>query len=245
MMNAQLIGVSRQIALQRELSVIANNLANMNTTGYRSEQMAFEEYRMPIARASAFEPGDRTLAYVQDWTTIRDNTQGAITLTGNQLDVALDGEGYLVVETPQGVRYTRNGALQINPDGVLVTQSGHTVLGLDGPIVFEDTDTEIAISADGIVSTPDAQRGTLQIVRFDNDQALKKIGDNLYLGEGALPDEFTKVVQGAVERSNVESVREISRMVEVQRAYQLQARMVRDFDGLRRDAIGQLGRLNA
>jgi flagellar basal-body rod protein FlgF len=246
MMNAQLIGLSREVALRREMNVLANNLANLNTNGFRGEAIALEEYRMPIARAEAFRSGNEKLLYVQDWATVRDLDQGPIRITNNDLDVAIDGEGYFAINTPEGIRYTRNGSFEINPDGFLVTKQGYPVAGADGPIVVDDNATNIAIASDGTVSTDDGQIGTLQILAFEDEQALQKIGENLYATEAlGAPALNTRLVQGALEGSNVEPIREMSRMIEVQRAYQLQARLVRDADSARRNAIDKLGTLNA
>jgi flagellar basal-body rod protein FlgF len=246
MMNAQLVGLSREIALRRELDVIANNLANMNTTGYQAERVAFEDYMMPRAEASAFQRRDHDLAFVQDWATYRDLNPGARRLTGNDLDIALSPGGYLTVETPQGLRYTRNGALQINDQGQLVTSAGHPVIGLGGtPILFQPADTDITITGSGQITTNAGARGALQLVSFPNEQELEKLGSNLYSApEDADPDPAVRVTQGVLETSNVESVREMSRLVEVQRAYEMQANMLRQSDEMRQEAIRLLGRLS-
>lgn len=246
MMNAQLVGLSREIALRRELDVIANNMANMNTTGYQAERVAFEDYLMPRAEASAFQHRDHDVAYVQDWATYRDMEPGARRVTGNELDLALSPGGYLTVETPEGIHYTRNGALQINDQGQLVTAQGHPIISLGGtPILFSAGDSDITITGTGQVTTNSGGRGTLQMVTFPNEQALEKIGANLFRApQEADPDASVRVTQGVLETSNVQSVREISRLVEVQRAYEMQANMIRKADELRQSAIQQLGRLN-
>ena len=133
MENALLIGLSRQIALQRELDVVANNIANINTTGFKADGAVFDEYlSAPAARR---RPGPTSrVSFVQDRATWHDMSQGPIQHTGNPLDVAIDGQGFLVVQTARGERYTRNGALQINATGELVTSAGDQVLGDSGPI---------------------------------------------------------------------------------------------------------------
>ncbi|MCB1507585.1 MAG: flagellar basal-body rod protein FlgF [Hyphomicrobiaceae bacterium] len=245
MMNAQLISLSREISLRRELDVVANNLANINTTGFQAESLLFEDYRMPVARASAFRMGDRPLAYVRDWATVRDTTAGRFEMTGNPLDVAIDGDAYLVVDTPEGERFTRNGSFQRSPDGMIVNQQGLPVMGLDGPIYLLPEDSEISIAPDGTVTTDNGPRGRLRLVEFDNEQAMERVGNNLLTGEDPQPSEFGRVMQGVIEGSNVQPISEISRMIEIQRAYEMQARMVRDADGLRRNAIERLGSLDA
>lgn len=246
MMNAQLVGLSREVALRRELDVIANNLANMNTTGYQAERVAFEDYLMPQAEASAFQRRDHDVAFVQDWATYRDLEPGAREMTGNQLDVALSEGGYLTVETPQGFRYTRDGSLQINDQGQLVTHSGFPLISLGGtPILFTAADSDITITGTGQITTNNGGRGTLQLVSFPNEQELEKVGGNLYAApEDADPDPTVRLTQGVLETSNVQPVREMSRLVEVQRAYELQSNMLRQSDDMRQEAIRLLGRLS-
>src|SRR3569832_2032798 len=137
MENAQLISLSRQIALQRQMDVVANNMANINTTGFKSENMLFQDYLMPVAQDHDFAGADEDLHYTEDWSTIHDMSTGAIEQTGNPLDVALEGNGLLSVDTPQGVRYMRNGALQLNNEGTLVDFNGNPVRGTSGPITFD------------------------------------------------------------------------------------------------------------
>lgn len=247
MMNSQLIGLSREVALRRELDVIANNLANMNTTGFQAERMAFEDFMMPRAEASAFQRRDHDLAFVQDWATYRDVEPGARQVTGNPLDVALSAGGYLAVETPEGIRYTRDGALQINDAGQLVTSAGFPVLSLgDTPIQFAPEDDDITITGNGQVTTNAGGRGTLQLVSFPNEQELNKLGANLFISEEEpIVDPDVRVTQGVLEESNVQAIREVSRMIEVQRAYEMQSNMIRQSDQMRQEAIRLLGRLNA
>ena len=247
MMNAQLVGLSREIALRRELNVIANNLANMNTTGFQAERVAFDDYLMPRSEATAFMRRDHDVAFVQDWATYRDLAPGARQLTGNELDIALSPGGYLTVETPQGIRHTRNGALQINDQGQLVTAQGFPVISLGGtPLLFTVEDADITITGNGQVSTNAGGRGTLQLVSFQNEQELEKVGNNLFAApEPADPDPTVRVTQGMLETANVEAVREMARLVEVQRAYESQANMIRQSDQMRQEAIRLLGRLNA
>src|SRR6201991_1649288 len=111
MENAQLISLSRQIALQRQMDVVANNMANINTNGFKSESLLFQAYLMPIARDKTYTGGDSNLHSTVDWSTRQDMSTGAIEQTGNPLDIALQGDGLLSGDTPLGVRYMRNGAL--------------------------------------------------------------------------------------------------------------------------------------
>src|SRR6202011_1126452 len=136
MENALLVGLSRQMTLERQLDVVANNIANVNTTGYKADRSLFEEYLNSGAHEDNFVGTDRRLSYVQDRGTFRDFSQGPVETTKNPLDVAIDGSAFLVVQTPAGERYTRDGGLQLNNQGQLVPVAGNPVLGTGGPIAF-------------------------------------------------------------------------------------------------------------
>lgn len=245
MENAQLIALSRQVALQRQMDVVANNMANLNTTGFKGESLQFEDYLMPVDAGVDFGWGDELLHYTQDWGTTHDLTPGAIAQTGNPLDVALQGEGYLTILTPAGERYTRNGALTLNNAGELVTQDGYQVAGDGGPIVFAPGETGITIGADGSVRSSAGSKGMLQIAEFDDPQSLTREGSTLFVGEGALPAIATRVVQGAIERSNVSGITEMAEMIRITRSYTSLAKLMEQQDQLRQQAIQSLGSLSA
>jgi len=249
MENGSLVGLSRQVALQRELDVVANNIANLNTTGYKSDRIVFNEFLMPGVRASGFRGADRQVSFVQDRATWTDFTQGPVQPTGNPLDVALSGNDFLTVQTPRGERYTRNGALQINAQGQLVTSEGLTVIGQSGPITFQPNDREISIGIDGTISvregqnTIDAQRGKLKLASFAAPRLLQKDGTSTYMAPpGVTPQVPTdaRVTQGAVEKSNVQSVMEMTRMIEITRAYTQTAQILQNQSDMRRSAIDKL-----
>ncbi|GGA47741.1 flagellar basal-body rod protein FlgF [Pelagibacterium lentulum] len=240
--NAQLIGLSKQMALQRQMDVVANNLANINSTGFKSEAILFEEYQMPVARDRTFPRGDQPLSYVHDWATLHNFEAGAITTTGNPLDVALSGEGFFAVRTPQGDRWTRNGVFEINAEGILVNQSGHPVLSTNNDVFqFDADETDIAIAADGTMSSSAGEKGNLMIVEFANPQQLTREGGTLFAGGAPIAAQATYAVQGAVERSNVSGILEMSEMIRVSRAYASLAELMQRQDELRRSAIQRLG----
>jgi len=246
--NSLLVGLSRQVALGRELDVVANNIANINTTGYKADGSLFEEYLNTPAR------GDQTLgrvSFVRDRGTWHDLTQGPVEKTDNPLNVALDGQGFLVVQTPRGERYTRNGALQINGNGQLVTSEGNAVLGDSGPIIFQPTDRQVQISADGTISVRegtskvDTLRGKLRVVAFDNAQLLKEgsstfkpAADNVQ--PRPVDPKVTRVVQGSIEKSNVRGVVEMTRMIEITRNYTQIAAILQQQHDLNRSSIDKL-----
>ncbi len=242
MENALLIGLSRQVALARELDVIANNMANVGTNGFKARSARFTEFLMPGAQAHAFKPSDRPLSYVIDKGTPLDLSQGAVELTGNPLDVALKGDNYLVVQTPNGERYTRAGSLTIDRQGRLVTQAGLPVMGEAGPIAFGSSEHSMRIAADGTVSSDQGTRGKLRQVRFANPAALASDGNNLFSSatpaQAAGPE--ARLEPGAIERSNVKAVVELTRLMEVQRNYQSVANMMTKSDEQRSRAISRL-----
>ena len=248
MENTLLVGLSRQTILERQLDVVANNVANVNTAGYKSDSSLFEEFLQAGAHEDNFVGRDRRVSYVQDRATFRDFSQGPSEQTKNPLDVAIDGSGFLVVQTPAGERYTRDGGLQMNNIGQLVTVAGNPVLGTSGPIVFQPTDHDINVSPDGTVTVlegsarTDSIRGKLRLVSFADAQKLLKEGSNLYsAGEGsAQPDTKSVVQQGFIEKSNVNSVAEMSNMIEVTRAYTQMSTLLQQQSDLHKPAIQQL-----
>lgn len=248
MENAPLIGLSRQIALQRQMDVVANNLANVNTSGFKGEKLLFEQFIMPNARDEALPTGNQQVYFTNDWATMHDLLPGTFTQTGGELDVALEGEGFLAVETPQGIRYTRNGELHVDPTGILVNGDGYPVLAETGLITFEPTETGITFSPEGSVITSAGNKGKLQILEFDNAQSLIREGNNLFASNGTdngATAVSTRLRQGMLEGSNVSGVAEMTNMIRVNRAYQMVAQFIEKHDELRRTAIRQLGELTA
>jgi len=255
MENTLLIGLSRQTALQRELDVVANNIANVNTTGFKADGAVFAEFLRSRASTELFASPDRRMSMVQDRMSWHDMSQGTVQQTGNPLDVAIDGEGMLVVQTAAGERYTRNGALQINNIGELVTMNGDKVVGENGTIIFQQTDRDIVITKDGTIKVRESQslnsdstRGKLRIVRFAEMQQLRKDGASSYSAPAGVTPEVMQnpnVVQGAIEKSNVRSVIEIARMIEVSRAYTEVAGMLAQQNDLRKNSLQQLAEVPA
>ncbi|MBU1306533.1 MAG: flagellar basal-body rod protein FlgF [Alphaproteobacteria bacterium] len=245
MENAQLISLSRQMALQRQMDVVANNMANINTTGFKAENILFEQFKMPVARDNDFKTPDQPLYYVQDWATIHDMSGGAMVQTGNELDVALNGDGFFAVQTPGGDRYTKSGAFQLSSAGTLVDLNGNPVLGQGGPITFGPTETGIQIGSDGSVSSSAGAKGKLRLVEFANPQALTREGNNLYAGGTPVAATKTRAMQGFIEKSNVSGVTEVAELIRVTRAYESMASMTQRQDELRRSAIQRLGDANA
>lgn len=229
MENSIYIGLSKQMVLQTNMDIVSNNVANMNTTGFRAQNILFEEY------ISDPRYNEDDLSFVNDYGQYQNTDQGSMTQTGNDLNVALEGQGFLAVQMPGGdTGYTRDGNFLRGADGTLLNQSGLPILGNGGPITIPADATEIIIDEKGIISTQNGQVGQLQVVEFDNVQDLEPVGNNLYRTDGAVnPAENTRVSQGFLEGSNVNPITETSRMIEI----------LREFQGIRRVLDGEHERL--
>ncbi|MFT6510230.1 MAG: flagellar basal-body rod protein FlgF [Parvibaculaceae bacterium] len=239
MENSLLIGLSRQMTLRREMDVIANNLANMNTIGYKEETPVFEEFIMPTAKQDS---ADSTLSFVNDIGMYRNMADGGLTTTDNALDFALSGAGYFQVENEDGTFYTRNGHFQLNAQGQLSTPNGDLVLSDGGaPISFTADDGAIVVASDGTISTDNGQRGKLAVVTFENPREMRKIGSNLLqTGEEGQPAKATAVVQGALEASNVNAIEQMTSMIEVLRSYTSANKMIETAEDMKRKAISTI-----
>lgn len=243
MENVLLVALSRQMALRRELDVIANNVANAQTNGYKRRTSDSREFQMPKAADETFRRGgDRRVSFVVDRGTPLDLSTGAVEPTGNPMDVAIAGDAFLVVQTPNGERYTRNGAMMVNANGQIVNSDGFPVLGEQGVYQVANDERDLRVAPDGNVTSSNGTRGRLRLVRFPNPQVLENAGANLFTTnvqpEPALQ---ARVQSGFLERSNVRPVVEISRMIEVTRQYQSIAGLIGRQDEIRRTAIQRLG----
>lgn len=242
MENAILVTLSRQITLQRKMDIIANNMANMNTAGFKSDELKFEEYLSPVARVDGFQTGDRQVRFVSDPHMVRNLSAGAQKQTGRELDLAISEDGWMVVSTPQGERYTKNGQLHLTGDGLLVTSEGAPVLGEGGEIGFDPGESDIVIGKDGTISTSAGTKGRLRLVRFENPQMMQKHGSSLYSSnEPPVNDDRITVTQGAYETSNVNPIKQMTEMIETVRAYTSVSKMLEASDESRGKAIRQLG----
>lgn len=218
MENASYIALSHQVALNDEMAVIANNIANIGTPGFRREGIIFAEYLAKSAKPAARA---ETLSYVSERGMARNIMSGPIEETGNALDVAIAGDALFVVETREGQRYTRSGHFRLDQTGQIITQSGDVVQGSNGPLLIQPDATEIIIADDGTISTDRGKVGQFQLVRFENDRQLEKAGNGLYRTSAApAPATDVTMIQGSIERANVQPVLEITRMIEIMRLYQ-------------------------
>lgn len=246
MENASYIALSQQVSLRERLAVAAQNVANLNTPGYKAQRTLFTEYLVePTGRASRYGTNP-AVSMVIDQAVLRDTRAGPVEQTGNSLDVALVGDGYLSVETPAGPRYTRNGRLSIDIDRRLVDSNGLPVLDRnDQAILIPEDAGEITILGDGTITTNQGQAGQLKIVTFDRESELVPLGGNL-LTTNQVPREATetRVAQGMIERSNIQGAVEMTQLIELSRAYDRTQDLIKTEHDRQRDAIRRLGRLS-
>jgi flagellar basal-body rod protein FlgF len=239
--NTQLVNLSQQLASYRSMEVIANNLANVSTPAFKRQQAEFQNYveTLPPAEGQT-EP--QTLTFVQDAGVSRDMSEGQFVRTGAPFDLAVNGNGFFVVQTANGDRYTRNGHFELNAQGVLVTQDGNAVQGDGGEITVTPDDGDVHIAEDGTVSGAHGQLGKVRLVDFADDSKLQNEGGTLYSTDQtptavAKPD----IAQGTIESSNVQPVVEISQLLQVMRAYQATAKLTQAQEDLMRQTIDKLG----
>ena len=225
MENSSYILVTSQRALRQRLEVISNNIANMNTPGFKADRATFRDV---LAKTT---PGGREY-YAQTQGTFTDFRDGAMTSTANQFDVALGQGGFLVVDTPAGERYTRAGRLQLDANRQLVTAAGNPVLGQGGAITIPENATQILINQDGSITTNDQNIARLRVVRFDDNAVLKKTYNNMYASVAEpIEMENPNVLQGMLESSNVQAIAEVTEMMSVLRSYQSVSKTVQKEDG--------------
>ncbi len=204
-------------ALAHQYETIAHNLANANTAGFKR--------RLSAAGDSASEPAATGTAPATAGTDFVDFSQGRLVHTGRSLDVALSGKGFLVLETDQGERYTRNGTFQTNARGQLVDTQGRSVAGGGGPLMIPPTVSpmQVTIAADGRVLAAGAEIGKLRIVEFEDPTVLRPVGGSAFEAPetaGPSPATETTVHQRFQEGSNVEAVGELVALIQVTRLYE-------------------------
>lgn len=229
------LALNRQIGLKSEIDIIANNIANINTTGFRKEGISFTEFVLSSANEDSVSMADTGARYALD-------LPGGFTQTGGTFDVAIEGDGFFLIDGADGPMLTRAGSFQISETGVLSTASGDAVLDNGGAQIPIGIDAkEIQISSDGTVSSNGNVIAQLGVVSADPVQ-MKRFGDTAFLVED---DAFEAVVdpkvrQGSLEASNVNPIHEIARMIEVTRAYEMAQSVIQDEDERVREAIQTL-----
>jgi len=233
------LGVRMQAQWQRH-EILANNLANVSTTGFKQDDLVLVPNTAGIGGADAGLPAQMPQAV--PWT---DFSQGPIQVTGRSLDVALSGPGFLVVDTPRGPRFTRSGALEVNRDGVLALADGSPVLGERGPVRIRSP--RVVVTESGEVQEDGRSLDTLKIVGFPRPYRLIKEGGGLFAPADAAvvpePASGSQVVPGALEGSNVSMVGTMVSMIELLRAYEAYQRAIQAVDEIDRRAVNEIGRI--
>lgn len=259
--------VNGALRTEMRLEVLTNNLANVNTNGFKEGNITFESYMTKPGIEQFPLPGDSfmghkgpselpypfinpassaySVSYPAAPGTTTDTTQGALKGTGNPLDVAIEGDGYFVVNTPEGRRYTRDGSFQVNSQGELVTKDGYSVAGSSGEPLNIGSQV-VEIGQDGTIANTTGTVG--QLLRVDlPKENLKKAGQNLYTApqevEIALTGARGGFKQGFLEASNTNTVRSMTQMIEANRNFENYIKVIQSLDGIDGQA-NQVGRLN-
>jgi flagellar basal-body rod protein FlgF len=224
------------------MTSVANNIANASTNGFRAERTLFQEH---LAKTGPVGQRQR-VSFVDDIGLYRDTREGPLEVTNNNLDLAVRGDGYLVVRTPGQDMYTRSGRFQIDAERQLVTADGYPVVGVnDAPITLQagaDINS-VRIQGDGAITSNVGPVGQIQLVQFADDQALRKAGGGMYsTDQAALPSSRATLLQGSLEGSNVQPVMEMTRMMEMLRDYQSAQRLVDSEHERQRTAISRLSK---
>jgi flagellar basal-body rod protein FlgF len=216
MQSGLYVSLSGQVALERRLQTIASNVANMNTVGYRADGVSFEAQ---MARA-----GDSTIAFASSGAGYISRRNGGVSKTGNPLDVAVNGEGWLALKTPAGTVYTRDGRMTMQPNGQLTSLNGYPVVDAGGaPILLDPNAGAPDIAGDGMISQKGNQVGAIGLFAIDESAKLQR-----YDNSGVIPDkpatavlDFNSngIIQGFVEGSNVNPIMEMTKMITVTRAF--------------------------
>ncbi|GHF29377.1 flagellar basal-body rod protein FlgF [Kordiimonas sediminis] len=245
--TALFVGLAHKTALRRRMDVTANNIANMSTTAFKKERVAFKEYLMDVS-GSAGAAGDK-ISFVQDYAVVRNLDQGQMVPTSNPLDIYINGRGYLTAEGRGGeTLYTRNGRLKIDEENYLSLYTGERILDETGQAIqIPDQDKEIHIAADGTLTTDQGQIAKLGVATFQNEGQMKRQGNSLYSSdENPLPPETAydvKLEQRALESSNVNAVESMVEMIDVLRSYQRAVKQGKEYEDMRQNSLDRLARV--
>jgi flagellar basal-body rod protein FlgF len=244
------------LAYEKRLEVVANNLANVNTAGFKRDEVAFQAYLTSAeGQAQAVQPPYQTpqagSSFWISYESRTDFTPGPLKMTGNTLDVALNGKGFLSVESPSGTVYTRRGNFGLNSEGVLVTQEGWPVQGEGGSAITIEgrkggpNGLEVSIGKDGTVQVNGRMVGRLNVEDFPQAGSLSRTERGYFKavgGAGGEPVEDISVAQGYLEMSNVEAVHGMVEMIEILRGYESYQRVIRAVDDVNQKSISEVGR---
>ncbi len=212
--------------------VLANNLANASTKGFRQDRVAFQQ----LMAGRPFSVPGEDIATAPQLTTSVDMTPGAYQVTDRPLDLAVQGDGFFVIQTADGERYTRSGHFQVSPEGEVTTAEGNPVIADGGPITINDI-ADVRITSDGKVLEKNVVTGQLTVVSFDENTSLTHAGAGLLAADGeAVPVEEVKVMQGVLEGPNVEPVQAMVEMITLMRHFEMNQKALQTQD----DSLGNL-----
>ncbi|WP_375573803.1 flagellar hook-basal body complex protein [Seohaeicola saemankumensis] len=230
--NAIYTTLTRQSGLMREIQALANNIANASTTGFRQENVIFSEHVKRVAGGASLSMATASVRHTS-------MLQAGLTQTGGPLDLAIEGEGFFLIDTPQGERLTRAGHFSTSAEGELVTADGHRVLDSGGAPVFLPPDAgPLSVAADGTLSANGLPLSQIGLVRpRDPSGLIRETGLLFRANDGFEPAENGRIVQGFLESSNVDAIGQIARMIEVQRAYEMGQSLLEREDERIRTAI--------
>jgi flagellar basal-body rod protein FlgF len=245
---SNLVLLSGQMALAQAMDIVANNIANASTTGFKREGIAFETL---LSRGAS--NNNKPVNFVFNSVTYRDSSNGPILSTGNPLDLAIQGAGYFQIQLPNGrVGYTRAGTFKLSPEGQIVTLAGQPLIGDNNNIVIPDTTSQINIAGDGSVSARVdngadlAPLGQIKLVKFASDRYLTPLGNGIYVtSQKPQPADDSVISQGSIEQSNVEPVLEITDMIRIMRSYEQATNMISNENQRQADAINRLSKTSA
>ena len=243
------------LAYEQRLQLLSNNLANVNTVGFKKDRGRFQAFSLSEATLTKELPmsanRSQAPAYWMQYSSYTDFSSGEMKKTGSPFDLAITGKGFFCVQTPDGVRYTRRGDFTVDKDEMLVTQEGFPVLGQSGEIQIKmakpsEDKREFSVSEDGFVTADGSQVDRLRIVDFTNISGIEKAGHNFYraVNPNALKDmdENFRITQGYLELSNVDVVRMMTEMIEVLRGYESYQKTIRSIDDMNARMINEVGR---
>jgi flagellar basal-body rod protein FlgF len=230
--------LSRQTGLKAEMQAIANNIANISTAGFRKEGLIFSE------QVAALEPGEPSLSMAVGDVRVTSSAQGPLSQTGGTFDFAIEGDGFFMLETPDGEALTRAGVFTPNEAGELVNMDGFRVLDTGGAPIFIPSDANsIALASDGTLSADGQPLTQLGVFMPEDPNSLNRRDGVSFIADSAtFPVEEPVILQGFVEGSNVNAVSEVARMIEVQRAYEMGATFLEKEDERIRGVLTTLGR---
>ncbi len=244
-MNSGIYGaVSGSLGSVNKLDVLANNLANVNTPGYKKDRIRFESVLAAAGNQMSADGITDAPVLVEERYAV-DFTAGEMKHTGNTFDLALDGDGFFTVKTPEGTAYTRQGNFRIDANGMLVTADGYQVLSGGSPIVINGS--SVAFDPQGKIFVEGVESGTIDVVDFPKPYDLRKIGSALFLpnSQAAVPQPAreTKIVQGQLEGSNVNAIEEMVRLIEATRSSESCQRLIQNYDTIIGKAVNELGKV--